>query len=399
MALDLSRQLAAHWPSGQTGHIPLLREAGVRLVLTPSPDAAFEKSAREAGIEVIDQSPTKETIPGAFDDGLWPGIRSQGRRGGGDETASASREPWVDANGWRYAVERALHPERVPVGVFAHREPERMVPFETLETALVEARINRGNFVLDVEPRYREALSKGDPKALAAWKALGRTAAWLDSNRALFEHPPVPTITALVASGFSFEIANLLFRRNAAPAVAAAASPPAPDPGRILALVAAALPSLPPAALDHARAGAVVVTDSKPDASWKIAKEEPDRIAYSMGSGTVVAYRKRIADPSEFALDVIDLITHRRRSCRLWNAMASIPIATTPKSGEMLLSVINYGSETTDEVQARVQGRYSRARLLRPESDPRDLKIFGRGTMTEVFLPGLSRLAVVHFSA
>jgi hypothetical protein len=397
MAIDFSRQLVAHWPDAKASHAALLKQAGVRAVFTGKAEPGFEQAAREAGIEV---APAPASIPSAIADGLWPGIRSQGRRGD-DETASASREPWVDANGWRYAVERALHPDRTPVGTFAHTEADRMVPFETLETALVEARTNRGNFVLDVEPRYREALMRGDAKALEAWKSLGRTAAWLEANRGLFEHPPDPAITVLVADGFSHEIANLLFRRNAAPAVVAESSVPDPDPKRILALVAAGLRALPAKAAGHARAGATVVTDAKvtPESSWKLVKEEEDRLLYGVGQGTVAAYRKRVADPSEFALDVIDLVTHRRRSCRLWNAPAAIPGAASPGAGQFLLTVTNYGSATDNEVQARVQGRYTRATLLRPESAPRELKVYGRGSMTEILLPGLARVAAVSFSA
>ncbi|MEZ5401652.1 MAG: hypothetical protein R2729_18405 [Bryobacteraceae bacterium] len=396
MAIDFGTNLVARWPSARAEHVTLLKKAGVQAVLTDAPDAEFEKAARAAGIEYALESAA--AIPGSFGDGLWPGVRSQGRRGDAD-LAGASREPWVDANGWRYAVERALHPERAPVGTFAHRDKSQIVPYSTLETALIEARVDGGNFVLDLEPGYREALLSGDAKAAAAWESLGKTAAWLSANRALFAYPADPTITALAADGFSEELVNLLFRRNASPAVAPASAPPEPAPEKIRALVAAALPSLPPKALEHARAGAIVVTDAKPDPAWKVLREDTDRIVYTVGKGQVVAYREEISDPNEFALDVIDLVTHRRRSCRLWNALSSIPRAVIPGRGEMLISVINYGSETNNEIQARVQGRYTRAMLLRPESEPVPLKVSGRGSMTEIFLPGLRRVAAVRFSA
>jgi hypothetical protein len=107
----------------------------------------------------------------------------------------------------------------------------------------------------------------------------------------------------------------------------------------------------------------------------------------------VVAYRDAIADPSEFALDVIDVVTHRRRAARLWNAPAAIVTAT----GKGLLHCVNYGSPARSEVQARIHGAFTRATLLRPDGPPADLKAARRGSTTEVMIPSLSRLAVVVF--
>ena len=42
--------------------------------------------------------------------------------------------------------------------------------------------------------------------------------------------------------------------------------------------------------------------------------------------------KRPIADPSEFALDVIDIITHKRRAVRTWNAPAVIA-SCRPVSG------------------------------------------------------------------
>jgi len=113
----------------------------------------------------------------------------------------------------------------------------------------------------------------------------------------------------------------------------------------------------------------------------------------------VVVYHDRIADPSEFGLDLNDLVTYKRRPVRIWNALAAIAVATeAPRPGDALMHVINYGSKVETEVQARIQGHYSKALLLRPEAaSPQDLRINKRGTTSEVFLPNLSRLAIVHF--
>lgn len=342
-----------------------------------------------------DQVIGDEPVPGAVTRGLWPGVRagSGARRGGFENDAvTASREPWVDANGYLAAYEKALHPERTPLLAHQHKNASEGVPFDTLELALIEARVHGGNFILSVEPAYRAALLKADPKATEAWQSLARTARWLGANEALFQARAVPTLAALVDNSMpSSEIANLLHRRGGSPWLTAAV--PRPDPTRLLVLVAAGLKQVPPAVYEHAAAGATVVVDTPPPVAAKLVKEEADRVTCTHGKGQVIAYRKRIVDPSEFALDMIDLVGYRRRPARLWNASSAIPLLTEG----YLLHIIQYGSPLRDEIQARVQGHFTKARLLRPDGPPLELKAARRGTTTEVFPRAIRRLGVVQF--
>ncbi len=400
MPIDPAKQILARWADPDPAHVPLLKQARIQAVLLDTPHAPFEQACHAAG---IDTAPAV-SVP-VVARGLWPGIRSQPRRGGGDEIASASREPWVDANGYIVACERVLDPSKPTVLGYRPDDksgvlPDRMIPFETLEAALAEARVMGGNFVLAVEPRYRAALLKRDPKALAAWSSLGAAAAWLQANAALFARPALPTITALIEPGYpTQELVNLLYRRNASPAVASAASPPSPDPA-IQCLIACSLKSVPSSVFAHAERGATVVIDSPPNPAWKAARKEKDRGFYPLGRGQVVVYDKRIADPSEFALDMIDIVNHRNRAARLWNAPAVIPVAVKgERPGQALLHLLNYGAPVADEMQARIQGKFATAELLLPGKPPRKLATAARGATTEVFVPELGRVGTVRFSS
>ena len=366
------------------------------------------KLPRLEGIAPISEAEIKAVALGELE-GLWPGIRRPPAVAGrGDETASASREPWVDANAYQAGYLRALYPNRPPVLAYLpDKLGDRSVPYDSLELALVESWAAGGNYILAVEPHYREALERKDPKAVAAWEQLGRTARWLRSNVALFRQPSIPIVIALVEPGVATaEIANLLYRRNVSPALTGVI--PAPDPQKRLALVAANLK--PPTTelvqriLAHAEAGTTLIVATMPSQQWwkvaglKQVREEKDRDYYALGKGQVVAYRRPIADPSEFALDVIDIITHKQRAVRLWNAPAVIALATaSPRPGEQLMHLLNYGSPIDSDVQARVQGHFSKATLLRPDGEPIALKPAKRGTMTEVEVPELRRLGVVVF--
>lgn len=406
MPLDVTRQLVTRWSSPDPAHIAVLKKAGIEAVILDKPDAAFQEAARQAGID----TGTPEALKSANTTGLWPGVRTPNKpRGSFDETASASNEPWVDANGWLVAYDRAIHPGRVPVLAYEPNEKaglsgDRYVGFETLEIGLIEARMAGGNFVLALEPRYREALLKGDTKAVTAWDSLGKSARWLNQHRSMMGLPARPTITMVAdAQEASAEIALLAYRRGANPAIVAVDRVPPPQPGRILAVIAASLEKQPPELQKklwaHAQAGAFVAIDWKPNATWKEVRKQEDRTFYQVGKGQVVVYNETVTDPSEFALDVMDLVGYRNRPSRLWNALAAIPLATEgPRPGEIVLQVVNYGRPTRDEVQARVLGHFGKATYMSPNRSTETLRTYKRGLMTEVYMPQVDRAGLVHFT-
>jgi hypothetical protein len=371
------------------------------VIRSDNPDAAELALFKQAGLTPISDAEIRSLKLPEHGDGLWPGIaRPATVEGRGDETASASREPWIDANGYKVGYLRALSPNRPAV---LHYKPDKLgdraVPYDSLELALIEAWDAGGNYILAMEPNYREALRRNDPKATAAWQQLGKTAKWLRENIALFRQPTVPIVTAVVDEGEeSAEIVNLMYRRNVSPAIVSASAIPARDPAKRLAVVAVNLKTPPRDVMKHAEAGATVVTTTAP-AGLKQIRSDEERVFYSLGKGQVVAYKKAIEDPSEFALDVIDLVTHKRRTVRLWNAPAVIATATdSPRPGERLVHLVNYGSPIDMETQTRVQGHYTKATLLRPDAAPVTLQAAKRGTMTEVQVPELKRLGVIVFS-
>ena len=82
----------------------------------------------------------------------------------------------------------------------------------------------------------------------------------------------------------------------------------------------------------------------------KLLRKQEDRDVYTVGSGRLVVYRGAIADPSEFAMDVIDVVTQKRRPARLWNAPSVVALA----AGKGILKCVNYGSPVSSEVQAHL---------------------------------------------
>jgi len=422
---DLSSEVVVRWSDYDAKLIPLLKEGGITTVLMQDRNEAFEAACREAGLKVL----AREDVPDlpleslksappkawvALSNGLWPGVGRPGMESDDAFTTGATGRPWVNANGYWYGVLRCLYPNRPALLGYLPDEkagvkPEVLLPYESLELALVEAWVNGGNYLLALEPRYHEKLLGGDERAMNAWRQMGRTAQWLNKNAALFRQAVSPTVTALVEPDEgSAEIVNLLYRQSASPALAAAGNPPAPDPERRRALVAVGID--PPNAalrrrlLSHAEAGTALVVDAQGEKAWwrdprlKRVRSQEDRDFYTLGRGQVVAYHAEIADPGEFAFDVIDIVTQRRRAVRLWNAPAVIPLATsTPPGGNRgraLLHLMNYGMPTNGMLVG-AYGLYTRATLLRPGADPLELPAAKVGPTTEVTIPELGRIGVL----
>ena len=390
MPLDALNSLFVRWPEGE-----------------PRPAALFQK----AGVEAVVGDKLPAGLPAALDEGLYPGIRTPGTRVDWvEEVASASREPWIDSNAWLVRCQHAMHPGKpVLLGYQANEKAgvaaDRMVPLESLEIGLMEARAMGGNWIAAPDERFRRLLNGNDAGAVDAFTKFGVFAAWLKANKGLFGHPMFGTITAMVDDEMSQEHANLMFRRGASPKLVRPADVPAPS-AECLCMVAAGVKT-PDAAtrtklLAHARAGALLVVDAQGDKAWwrdaamKPGKEQTDRKFYTLGKGSIVAYSEEVANPSEFALDVIDLVTYRNRPVRAWGA-GNVVYTASRRGAESIATLMNYGRSKMYDVQVRIRGRYKSAVLHTPEGGPKTLEARGREAMTEVFLPEMGRMGVVVF--
>ncbi len=423
MQQDLTRETAVRWAEPDAAHLPLLKQGGVTAVVA-APDAGFEKACAGSGIRFVSERQVRllgigeagKAQPGEIGlikTGLWPGTRNPQAT-----VASATRGLWMDQNCYLVGYLRALYPDQPAVLAYlpdadAGVAPGRVIRYESHELALVEAWVAGGNYVLAPDARYREGLLKGAPDALTAWLRLGKTAAWLRANVALFRQPALPLITVLVdRSEISLEIANLCYRFNVSPALVGAPNLPAADPRRRLVIAAAGIATpqgeVRSRILAHATAGATIVADEPGDKAWwrvsgmKLLDSYPDREDYSYGKGRIVAYREPVSDPGEFALDLIDYATQKRRPARVFNSQAGLVLATSapktgPVTGTAALHLINYSQPTEQQILAQIQRNFTSATLLRPEAASVPLKISPRGTASEVALPGLGRVATVVF--
>ena len=174
MAINLTRDVVLRWDAPDPRHLPLIKESGATAVLAPSREEGFERACVDAGVQCATVADLRFSALADFDrepagapvvlaEGAWPGVS----RDGDAVIATATQKPWINANGYLARYLRALYPGRPAVLGYlpderAGLKAGRLAPFETLELALIDAWAFGGNYILAVDPRYRDALLRSD---------------------------------------------------------------------------------------------------------------------------------------------------------------------------------------------------------------------------------------------
>ena len=164
-----------YWPQGADS-APALKAAGIERLCVP-PERA--EQWRKAGLSPVAVSEADLAVRDAL---LPPGIKARADR------ASATRSPWVDANGWRFL--------RQPEGQYVYEG----LPAGRAALAAAEAYAYGGDAVLKIDPADLESLGK-----------MMTFLAQLPANK-------LPDVADLAVvddgSGPLGEVLNLLVRRN-----------------------------------------------------------------------------------------------------------------------------------------------------------------------------------------
>ncbi len=361
--------------------------------------AQLDAPLKQVGARVLASG---ESVPGAVRAEQWPGIRPRD-----PSKASASEQPWIDANSYLVALERALHPERTAILDYQPDEKagvskDRVLPYHGVELALAETRMAGGNAVLTIPKNYADALAVGEGRATAAWKSLAATVAFLREHEADYARP-VGTRVAVLANSMEHhgELLNMMYRRNVAPAVFAPKAAPAFGVYRFL--VAVGVPEAHQAVHAFAFAGGTVLAApvSEKEPLWWIPggarrkKSDDERNFFTWGKGGIIGYREPILDPAEFALDVLDAEGWTGRDVRLVAAESAIAIPHRLEGNQLSVELIHYGTRQQEDFMMRVEGAYSAATLRAPGAEPRKLKCWRQGSGTEMEVPGVARVASI----
>ncbi len=145
---------------------------------SPPPSEVALAGARRAGFDVVALHAAPVTVLG---DCPWPRVDAGGKNGA---TAGPTGLPWIETNGWRVRLARALTPDKT-VWVRHAKLPEKTaVPLssETYALAVADAAAHGGRWLVELDVELRRKLAAREPRGLAAWRELVSTAEFFERH-------------------------------------------------------------------------------------------------------------------------------------------------------------------------------------------------------------------------
>jgi hypothetical protein len=456
-AFNPEREMVAYWPGLNSAASGMLGAAGIDAVVTP---AAAAKPAAAPGLKVFAEVEAKAdavskaraagydgaAVAAAGDEksfrqflqsqggfvqlvylkpeqigwdvtpahamlaaGTWPGIRRVDT-----STASATERPWLDGNQNLYVTLRSSYPKRVPL--LKPGAADAAARYESVEVALAEAFAAGGNVLLAFPDNYREALLKGEQRALTAMKSLSGVIGFVKAHAGL-PRTGNGASTGVLAGTLeeTEEILNLGYRNNLSPQVLRTAQTPASPAQRLRTVVAASIPISPETGkwlAAFAAQGGIVLTapqsEKKPVDWWsaggarKRGSQEGCDV-YQVGKGTVYAYREPVLDQSEFVNDMrevsgLDNPTGRGLSgldLRIWNSNTVLGTLHRNAGGKLVLILTGYGSPVNQDFLVGVRGEFTSATIEEPGSGVKPVTLMKHQERVELNLKGLRRLGII----
>jgi len=311
-------------------------------------------------------------------------------------TAEPTGDPWLDANLWRALSLRGQTTRPV---WFAH-QPDSKVPAEEYRRAVADAALGGGRWVVGLDDQFRHRMRQGDPQALSGWRGLIRYLKFQVEHADWLSFAPKARVGVLheLASQNALlagENLNLLARRHIPFLVLERAGFSERALEGLEAVVAVDLASPAPGEqrtlTRFAEQGAlVIVGPTFPAPSGGPADGSKPYRLLSVGKGRMAVYQKSVPDPYGLSLDALTLIGRNNLGLRVFNVASILTHLSSGPGGRTLLQLVNYGDSPVESVNARVAGRFVRARLYTPEEAAVELTLEQSGATVEFTIPKVS---------
>ena len=406
-------QTPMRWPAAWTDPtlLELLKDSAINCLLAPDKIRdTLKPVAAKINITVIpaNAAPAGVTLV----KGVWAGIRMASRSA--DADAGPTGAPWVDANGWRIQMERALGHDTV--WVEAEELPKTVSRWFNLEVPFADSAACGGRWVIDLPDVYAASLAAKDQRAMAVWDRLKAATAFFANHDSWRGYQPVAALG--VVSTFSgdnemmgTEILNLTARLHQ-PYRVIPVNKFTPNSLAGLRAVVFADAGEPPAALKaslvrFAEQGGLLVAGTK----WQGVALKPAPKS-GEGDGTLAAYHQfllgkgRMAVPKEewtdpymVSSEVKILMGGQTDLVRCWNA-GGMNSFLARGDGRSVLHLINYtshGGRFAPSLQ--VMGKYHTARVWQiGVTEPLAVKLQPVAGGVELQLPNFASYAALELS-
>ncbi len=377
---------------------------------SPPPSEAALAGARRAGFDVVALHAAPVAVLG---DCPWPRVDAGGKDGA---ASGPTGLPWIESNGWRVRLARALTPDKT-VWVRHGNLPEKTalpLSSETYALAVADAAAHGGRWMVELDVELRRRLAAREPRGLAAWRELVSTAKFFERHAGWTSMQPQGAlgIVSDFAGANEFigtELLNLLGRRQVGYRIIPAQRASLDHARGLNALVYAAqtAPSREWMGLfaAFARAGGLAILPAAASSSVPQGVAEADAhagfLVRGAGQGRIAVAQHNWDDPYAAARDVHVLMSRRHDHIHLYNAPSTNSYATiSPDGARAVVHLLNYSMRApASPVTLAVRRRYRDARLWTPgASGPGELKMIGEADWMEMPLPPFSVYAAIELS-
>jgi hypothetical protein len=397
------------------------------LVTEGAPPPKVAGKARAAGLQLFDsqrqdgvlwteRAKAQWSSPApvvALTDVVWPGVPVA--REGGAADAGPTGLPWVDSNGWKIQLARALGPAKtIWIAAEAPAQAGIVLPAAYL-LAVADAAAYGARWAIWLDNELRAGLAHKSGAALRTWRDMAGALRYFEERRAWKTLEPLGTVA--VVSDFtgpnefmSTEILNLLPRRGlpyrvvekagAAQALfdglAAVIYPDREPPGAGL---RASLEAF-------VRQGGLLVANAgypaPPGAPAPADVHRRFRVR-RVGKGRIALPTGELEDPYLVAADTHLLASHRHDPVRLFNTgTLNVHLTGAPDGRRALLQAINFAMRPSgNPVSAAFRRRYRAAHistLEAPRPAPLELHPTESGGV-EAHLPRFAVYAAIELEA
>ena len=364
---------------------------------------AVAEQARRNGLTVVAGAPPGIQVV----KGEWPGVQMSSRHGGG-ASAGPTGVPWLDSNGWRVRLHRAMEPGAA-VWVDAPPKASALGP-GSFAAAYSDAAAYGGRWIIALDEATAAGVAAGNARAQGAWERLKAAAGFFDRHAAWADYRARGVLG--VVSDFSgdneflsSETLNLLSRANQQYRVL----PKQTFTGDACRDLRALLyfDAQPPSA-ELRRQLEALVHDGRlliAGPQWGGGpgspagrQEYPNYELRTYGKGRVAVARTEPDDPYMLVNDAVLLLSHRYELLRFFNVGAvGSYLAAPPEGGGVLLQLVFYATQGPRDATVWVAGRYGAARLWTLDGTAsRPLEVHPVRGGVEVHLPPASEYAALE---
>lgn len=343
------------------------------LVLEGDFDPGAAARAGQSGLAVI-ELPTRaglnlRTPPplvGTFQ-GIWPGIHVQ------EDTAKAQPTggPWIDTNTGFLRFLRASTEAPLWIG-YAPPAKTLLTPERYLH-AICDAALSGARWIVALDEDFEKRLLAREESALKTWRRMGAYLRYFEEHREWRSWPPHGGLSMVQDADSGALLSGSILDMVAARNIPVRAAPRWRLAGGVLAGSKMAV-SVDPESLTaeekealrgFARSGGTLLSGPP---GWRFPPAPKDRL--TMGKDDV----QKLDD---IWRGVNSLVGRSNLGARLFNVAGMLSnLLVSPGGRQVVLHLANYTGYPVENVTVHLLGSYKKARLLSPESPPRDLDLY-----------------------